>query len=186
MLAEAAAVTAGTTELTAVDRAGTATAQGAVIAQRRELLRALAGGVTLGRVAIHLEPVEKLKGSPDDIVLEDGDSLFIPQQPTSVAVLGAVRNATAVLYKEKENMEYYINRAGGPTPEADVDQIYIIKPDGSAVASFVPLRYVEVGDTIIVPISTEPKIRTIPLIKDIATIVAGFAVPVGVIAAIAK
>jgi hypothetical protein len=83
-------------------------------------------------------------------------------------------------------MEYYINRAGGTTREADVDQIFIVKADGSAVASFVPLRYVEAGDTIVVPISTEPKVRTVPLLKDLATIVAGFAVPVGVIAAIAQ
>jgi len=186
LLAEAAAVTAGATELAAGDKGETVTAQAAVTAQRRELLRSLAASITLGRLAIHLEPPEKLKGSPNDILLEDGDSLFVPQQPTSVAVIGAVRNATAVLHKDKENMEYYINHAGGTTREADVDQIFIVKADGSAVASFVPLRSVEAGDAIIVPISTEPRVRTIPLLKDLATIVAGFAVPVGVVAAIAK
>jgi protein involved in polysaccharide export with SLBB domain len=186
LLAESAAVTAASTELSTADRGETTTAQAAVTAQRRELLRLLAASVTLGRLAIHVESPEKLKGSPDDILLEDGDSLFIPQQPTSVAILGAVRNSTAVLHKEKENIEYYVNRAGGPTREADVDEIYIIKADGSALSSFVPLRHVEAGDTIVVPISTEPRIRTLPLLKDIATIVAGFAVPVGVIAAIAK
>jgi protein involved in polysaccharide export with SLBB domain len=186
LLAEAAAVTSGAVGLAATDKGETVTAQAAVTAQRRELLRSLAASITLGRLAIHIESLDKLKGSPDDILLEDGDSLFIPQQPTAVAIIGAVRNATAVLYKEKENMEYYINRAGGSTRDADVDQIFIVKADGSAVASFVPLRYVEAGDTIVVPISTEPKVRTIPLLKDLATIVAGFAVPVGVIAAIAQ
>ncbi len=186
LLAEAAAVTAGAAELASADKGETTTAQAAVTAQRRQLLRSLAASITLGRLAIHIESLDKLKGSPDDILLEDGDSLFIPQQPTSVAIIGAVRSATAVLYKDKENMEYYINRAGGTTREADVDQIFIVKADGSAVASFVPLRYVEAGDAIIVPISTEPKYRTIPLLKDLATIVAGFAVPVGVIAAIAQ
>jgi protein involved in polysaccharide export with SLBB domain len=186
LLAESAAVTAGATELSSVERGETATAQAAVTAQRRELLRLLAANVTLGRLAIHVESLEKLPGSPDDILLEDGDSLFIPQQPTSVAILGAVRNSTAVLHKDKENIEYYVNRAGGPTREADVDQIYIIKADGSALSSFVTLRRIEAGDTIVVPVSTEPRIRTLPLLKDLATIVAGFAVPVGVIAAIAK
>jgi protein involved in polysaccharide export with SLBB domain len=186
LLAEAAAVTSGAVGLAAADKGETVTAQAAVTAQRRELLRSLAASITLGRLAIHIESLDKLKGSPDDILLEDGDSLFIPQQPTSVAIIGAVRNATAVLYKDKENMEYYINRAGGSTRDADVDQIFIVKADGSAVASFVPLRYVEAGDTIVVPISTEPKVRTVPLLKDLATIVAGFAVPVGVIAAIAQ
>jgi protein involved in polysaccharide export with SLBB domain len=186
LLAEAASVTSGAVGLAAADKGETVTAQAAITAQRRELLRSLAASITLGRLAIHIESLDKLKGSPDDILLEDGDSLFIPQQPTSVAIIGAVRTATAVLHKDKENMEYYINRAGGSTRDADVDQIFILKADGSAVASFVPLRYVEAGDTIVVPISTEPKIRTLPLLKDLATIVAGFAVPVGVIAAIAQ
>jgi protein involved in polysaccharide export with SLBB domain len=182
LLAESAAISAGSVHLTTSEKGDVVSAQAAVSAQRRELLRSIAGSITLGRLAIHLESLDKLKGSPDDILLEHGDSLFIPQQPTSVAILGAVRNSTSVLHKEKENIDYYLSRAGGPTREADVEQAYILKADGTALASFVPMRHVEPGDAIIVPISTEPKIRTIPLLKDLATIVAGFAIPIGVIA----
>ena len=80
----------------------------------------------------------------------------------------------------------FINRAGGATRQGDADQTYIIKPDGSAIPSFVALRYVEPGDTIVVPISTEPKIRTMPFLKDLATIVGGFALPFAVIVGLYK
>ena len=72
------------------------------------------------------------------------------------------------------------------TRDADADQSYILKPDGSAVPGFVKVRKVEAGDTIVIPISTEPRYRTIPVIKDIATIVAGFTLPLATILALYK
>lgn len=184
IVGESAATAAGAAVISA--QAGEAAAQSSIIAQRRELLQSLSSAVTLGRIAIRVDAPERLQGTADDILLEGGDRLVIPQQPTSVLVIGAVRNSTSILWKDKENTHYYLNRAGGHTREADLDQTYILKADGSALASFVKLRNIEPGDAIVVPISTEPRYRTLPLIKDIATIVAGFAVPLGVIAAIAR
>ena len=83
-------------------------------------------------------------------------------------------------------MEFYLARAGGPSPEADLDQAYILKPDGTAIAGYMRVRIIEAGDAIIVPISTEPKVRAIPLIRDIALILGGFAVPVATIVALLK
>ena len=186
LLVEAASVTAGAVATGGTSEAGVATAQAALVTQRRELLRSLATMVTLGRLSVRVDSPGKLKGTPDNILLEHGDALFIPQEPTSVLVLGAVRNGTAILYKANENVEYYLTRVGGPTREADVDQTYILKADGSALASFVKLRNIEPGDVIVVPISTEPKYRMIPLIKDIAAIVAGFTLPLAAILAISK
>ncbi|MEI9479952.1 MAG: hypothetical protein WCO26_25740 [Deltaproteobacteria bacterium] len=45
---------------------------------------------------------------------------------------------------------------------------------------------VEAGDTILVPISTEPKFRTMPMLRDIATILTGFALPFVTIVALLK
>jgi protein involved in polysaccharide export with SLBB domain len=137
-------------------------------------------------MAVRLDSPEALKGRPDDILLEDGDMLSIPQQPTSVLVLGSVRNSIAIVHQEGEDLQYYVARAGGATPEADLDQAYILKPDGSALSSYIKVRTVEAGDAIIVPISTEPKYRTIPVLKDLATIVAGFTLPLAAVLAIAK
>jgi len=183
ILAESASVAAGSAEVSTPEAAS---AQAAITAQRRELLRSLATAVTVGRLAIRVDLPEKLKGTPDDILLEDGDSLFIPQRPTSVLIVGAVRSSASILYKENENIEYYIARAGGPTREADPDQTYILKADGSALASFVKLRNIEVGDAIVVPVSTEPRYRTIPLVKDLAIILGQIAIPFGIIMGLLK
>ena len=186
LLAESAGVTAGSVELSSSEKTDVVTAQAAVTTQRRELLRSLAANLTLGRLAIRLESLEQLKGSPDDILLEDGDSLSIPQRPTAVAILGAVRNSIAVLHVDGEVVDYYIARAGGVMRDADSDQTYIIKPDGSAVTGYVKVRKLEAGDAIVVPVSTEPKVRSISLWKDIATIVSGFSLPVATIWALVK
>lgn len=186
LVAEAASVTAGAVETGGAPEAASAAAQAALVTQRKELLRSLATMVTLGRLSVRVDAPEKLRGTPDDILLEHGDSLFIPQEPTSVLVLGAVRNSTSILHKANENVEYYLTRVGGPTREADVEQTYILKADGSALASFVKLRGIEPGDVIVVPISTEPRYRPIPLIKDLATIVAGFTLPLVAILALYK
>lgn len=189
LLAQSAAITAGAVETAGSVGEGvasTATAQGSLLTQRRELIRSLASIVAVGRMAVRLDSPEAIKGRPDDILLEDGDTLSIPQQPTSVLVLGSVRNSIAIVHQEGEDLQYYVAKAGGATPEADLDQAYILKPDGSALSSYIKVRTVEAGDAIIVPISTEPKYRTIPVLKDLATIVAGFTLPLAAVLAIAK
>jgi protein involved in polysaccharide export with SLBB domain len=163
----------------------------AMIAQRRELLQTLQRGVVFGRISIQLDKIEtekpgSLKGTEKDLELEDGDELNVPQQPKSVSILGAVRNTTAVLYKDGESVEYYLGRVGGVTREGDVSQIYILKPDGSALASFVKMRQVEAGDAIVVPFSTDPKIPLIVMVKDVATILGNLAIPFGVILSLLK
>jgi protein involved in polysaccharide export with SLBB domain len=186
LLAETSAVTAGASLLTGDNRTEVASAQATVLAQRRELLRSLAGAVTLGRMAIRLDDAV-LKARAWDIELEDGDTLYIPHQPKSVLVLGAVRNSTALLHTEAAaGPEAYIAQAGGTTREADLDQMYILKPDGSTVSSFPKLYAVDAGDTIVVPLSTEPKYRTLPMLRDIATVLTGFALPFATVAALLK
>jgi polysaccharide export outer membrane protein len=186
LLAQSAGTTAGAVELSSGERADVATAQASVTGQRRELLRSLAAAVTLGRVSVRVDTPEKLRGTPDDIALEGGDTLFVPQEPTSVLVLGAVRNSTAIRYAANEPVDYYLEKAGGASPEADPSQMYILRPDGSALTGYVKVRKVEAGDTIVMPLSVEPKIRTLPLLKDLATIVAGFSLPIATIWALVK
>jgi protein involved in polysaccharide export with SLBB domain len=186
LLAESAGTAAGTIQLSSGERTEVASTQAAVTAQRLELLRSLAAAVTLGRIAVHVDKPENLIGTPDDISLEGGDSLSIPQYPATVLVIGAVRNSTAIRHAQNEPVDYYVEKAGGASAEADTTQMYILRADGSAVTGYVKVQKVEAGDTIVVPISTEPKIRALPFWKDIATIVAGFALPVATIWALVK
>src|SRR5882724_8704377 len=122
---------------------------------RREALRLLASKVVVGRMVVRLDQPDLLKGSDNDVVLIDGDTLNVPEPPDSVLVIGAVR-------------DYYINRVGGYSKEADKKEAHIVKADGSAISSFTNIRTVEPGDTVIVPPKEEEKIRTLPTVRDIA------------------
>ena len=151
-------------------------------AQKQQYLTLVAQQVPLGRMAIHLAEPEKLENTPDDILLVTGDSLTIPMPPSSVLVIGSVYNQLAFLHKPNQNFQYYLARAGGPTPDADEGGIYLLRADGSAETSFLKMKKIEVGDTIVVPVSTAAKYRTVPLVKDIATIIGQFAVTLAVVA----
>ena len=110
--------------------------------------------------------------------------LIVPKQPSAVLVIGSVRNPTAVLYRQERDVEYYLSQAGGLNKEADKDELYIVKADGSSMAGFLKLRKIEPGDTIVVPAKVEAKVRTWPVVKDVATILGQFALGVGVIVAL--
>jgi polysaccharide biosynthesis/export protein len=185
LLAESAAVATGLSSNVSVtgNEVGNLNA---INSLRRDLLRSLTSVLTVGRLAINLESPETLKGTPNDIFLEPGDSLVVPLHMTSVLVVGAVRNSTSILYKEGENADYYINLAGGPRPEAEVKETYILKADGTAVASFVKMRKLEPGDAVVVPISREGKIQWVPFLRDMFTIVAQAIIPIGVIGGLLK
>jgi protein involved in polysaccharide export with SLBB domain len=160
---------AGTLVIAGVDREEVG-AQAHTVNSRRELLNVLASRVALGRVVIKLDDIEKLEGSPSDLLLEDGDSLHIPTPPSSVAIVGAVRNPTSVVYQEGADVEYYLNRAGGLTSEADRKNLYIQKADGSAITGFSKIRKVDAGDALIIPPKAETQYRPIPIARDMITL----------------
>jgi polysaccharide export outer membrane protein len=108
----------------------------------------------------------QIKNTPEDVVLADGDSLEVPEPVDSVLVLGSVRSSTSVIHTPNQGVDYYVNRVGGYTKEAEKKEIHIVKADGSAVSGFSNIRAVEPGDTIIVPRNEDSKIRVLPAIRD--------------------
>ena len=160
-----------------------------VLTQRMELLELLGSEITLGRIIVHVDEPEKLVGTSSDLILQDGDRLRIPQKPATVIVMGSVRNPTAILYEEDENIEYYLNRAGGLSKEASGKEVYLLKVDGSAVAGFMELRDIDPGDVVVVPPTTKAKVEWFTLVRDLASILGSFgsvAVSLLGIAAIAR
>jgi protein involved in polysaccharide export with SLBB domain len=163
--------------LTPVATGGTkeeAAFQQAILAQRRRQLQSLSSKVTVGRVVIRLDELDKFEETSSDLVLEDGDSLMIPQKPATILVMGSVRSPTGIIYEDNMDVQYYLNRAGGVTREADEKGIHILKADGSAIAAFVRLRNIEPGDVIVVPPSSEPKVSWLPLLRDAVTVAGQF------------
>jgi polysaccharide export outer membrane protein len=143
-------------------------AQQQALQARREALRLLSSKVVVGRMVLHLDQPGRLKTSENDVILIDGDALSVPEPPDSVLVIGAVRSSTSVKHKEGAGVDYYINRVGGYSKEADKKDAHIVKADGSAISSFTNIRTIEPGDTVIVPPKEEEKIRTLPTVRDIA------------------
>ena len=156
--------------------------QQAALQARREMLRSLASRVAVGRVVVRLDAPAKLRGSEHDIVMMDGDRLDVPEPPSSILVLGAVRTSTSVMYRPDGDLDYYLKRVGGATPEADKKQIHIVKADGSAVASFTNVRDIEPGDTIVVPPKEEEKIRMLPTFRDVMGVMGGVLLSIAALA----
>ncbi len=169
-MAESAAYTMGATE-TATSAAGAMT-ENAALQARLAALNELARRPDLGRVVITLESIEKLKGSPDDLILEPGDEVTIPLRPQTVSVLGAVRHPSAFAVTSSLSGKDYVKLAGGPTEHGQVGEAYVVHPNGSTDLS---ISDVSVGDAIIVPERIEPKTRTLPLVTAVAAIIASLA-----------
>jgi len=108
------------------------------------------------QIAINLNSVMTTPGGVDDIVLQEGDVLTIPQRKSEVRISGEVLFPTQVVFEDDMSLEDYLNRAGGMTDLADKKKIYVLYPNGNAgktVTYLLGKRYPKIvpGAEIIVP-----------------------------------
>lgn len=80
----------------------------------------------LGRVNVDFDKLYSGDGS-QDIILKNGDIVYIGDNRQQVYVYGQVNKPGFVPYKEGADYEYYINAAGGYGERADEDEIRVIK-----------------------------------------------------------
>ena len=104
------------------------------LAAKRELLRKTRTSQATGRVVITLDSLDKFKGSKYDLKLEDVDKLTIPPIPGIVNILGSVYNPTSIVYTIGKKVGFYLNKVGGPTPDAEEEEIYIVRADGTVIS----------------------------------------------------
>lgn len=131
---------------------------------------------SLGRLVIDLESI--MNNQSEDIVLEDGDSIHIPQSRQSISVIGEVFVNNSHLFKDALSIDDYIRLSGGLTEYADQDNLYLIKADGSIISPqqlsrggfFRGNSSLEVGDTIVVPLKIQP-FSTIKATNEITQII---------------
>jgi polysaccharide export outer membrane protein len=90
------------------------------------------GGV--GRIGIELPNVLRNPRHRDNLILQDGDSIFIPRYSGVVNVNGRVNSPVAVAFVPGQTLEYYIRAAGGPSTRADVSRAYVTQPNGKVEA----------------------------------------------------
>ncbi len=103
-----------------------------------------------GNVRIDLVSALQKPGSVADVEVRDGDIIYVPEKPTTVAVTGAVVVPSAVLYTPGKNVAHYIEYAGGFTSDAARDRILVIRATGEVLPA-QRVRTVELGDIIFVP-----------------------------------
>lgn len=111
-----------------------------------------------GRIAFGLSPDMRSLDQMPKLKLENGDRLVVPARPDFVHVFGSVNTESSVLWRPGMTVNDYLNKAG-VTPEADVDNVFVIRVDGSVAANNSTSWYsrgiggmeVVPGDNIVVP-----------------------------------
>lgn len=139
-----------------------------------------------GRIVIKLASEHEFKNSDYDLVLEGGDTLDVPPQPGIVNVMGFVYNPNTFVYQNNHDVEWYLDKTGGPVTDAETSDMYVIRADGTVYSrqqSFFGGFFsssLEQGDTLVVPQKLE-KIAWMREIKDITQIMANVALTTGTI-----
>lgn len=132
----------------------------------------------IGRIALDLEHALTNRNSNDNLVLFDGDSLHVPEEPKTVTVAGSVGWPTSLVYQSGWSIGDYVTRAGGTTELADRGQIRVIYSTGAArqVKKFWFDPEVRPGSTILVPPKPENAgIAWGDVIRDSASVLASLA-----------
>jgi protein involved in polysaccharide export with SLBB domain len=154
-----------------------------------------------GRVVIRLASLDQFRNSTYDVELMGGDLLDVPRDPGVVTVMGQVYNPTTIFHLPRKGADYYLKKAGGPMRDAEKDDIYIMKADGSVISrnqSSLGASWddgasrwnlggfmsspLDPGDTLVVPQKLD-RIAWMREIKDMTMILGQLALTAGVLVA---
>lgn len=102
-------------------------------------------------VGINLEKALANPGSDYDMVLREGDAIYIPEYVSTVKISGAVMYPNTVLYKPGEKLSYYVNQAGGYN-RAKKGKIFAVYMNGTVSRlKRNTAKHIESGCEIIIP-----------------------------------
>ncbi|NOU02703.1 MAG: capsule biosynthesis protein [Novosphingobium sp.] len=135
----------------ATAREGDATLRQAAV---DELVRQLKNRKIEGRLVMDVAPsANQLPGS---FVVENNDSLFIPNQKLSVGIYGFVNSSADFRYNPGIKVRDYIKLAGGFSRYADKKHVFVVRANGSLLGSNGVLSAAALpGDLVFVPVNTE-------------------------------
>jgi hypothetical protein len=86
----------------------------------------------LGRVVVIADPAVLAANPSADPLLEPNDTIYIPQRPFTVAVLGEVLQPSNIPFRADMTVDDYLDAAGGYSSFADESETFLVLPDGSA------------------------------------------------------
>ena len=82
-------------------------------------------------VGIRLDEALKNPGSDADIILREGDQIFVPEYNGIVKVSGDVMFPNTVFYESGKNYKYYVNQSGGFGNRAKKSKTFIVYQNGT-------------------------------------------------------
>ena len=140
-------------------------------ALKQDALDKLSDAQAIGRLIIPLKAI--IAQREDDIALDDGDQLIIPQFSQEVTVIGEVQRPTSHLFRRNGRLNDYIELSGGLKDTSDKRSIYLVKSSGEVIIprsrlfKFKSMRaQVEPGDTIVVPIDSDGAVKLMPIMAE--------------------
>lgn len=134
-------------------------------------------------VGIDLEKALANPKSDFDLVLREGDVLYIPEYINTVKISGSVMYPNTVVYQRGKNLKFYINQAGGYGNMAKKKKVYVVYMNGTV--SRLKARKssaIEPGCEIIVPSKAEKKHMAMAEILGISSTTATIAAMVATLA----
>lgn len=126
---------------------------------QRQLVERLREMKPTGRIALEMTADRSRIIDLPDLLLEDGDRLFVPSRPAYVSVLGQVYNPGTFVYRQASRVADYLAQTGGPTQRGDDDEIYVVHANGTVssnaggswLGGSLTSSALMPGDTIFVP-----------------------------------
>jgi polysaccharide biosynthesis/export protein len=108
------------------------------------------------KIAIDLSIILQVPAVTENILLLDGDRLFVPRELQTVKLSGEVLNPISVAYRPNQGLKDYIAQAGGLTEKAAKKRIFVRYANGFSDQTrtflfFKSYPKVEQGSEIIVP-----------------------------------
>ena len=138
-------------------------------------------------VGIELDKALANPGSDYDVVLREGDYIFIPEYISTVKITGEVQYPNTVTYLAGKGASYYIDQAGGYGKMAKKRRAYVVHMNGTVtrLKRFRRNR-IEPGCQIIIPSKKERKGMNIAEIMALTTSAASIGTMAATIANLTK
>ena len=139
-----------------------------------------------------------------DLALSDGDSIIVPARPNSIRILGEVMAPGSVVYVPGMRSADVVARCGGYSRQADTEMVFVVRADGSVVATegrrgsawdSQTRRYARTtirtlvlaeGDTVVIPPDLTFQPNGMTQLKDWSTVVFQLATAAGTLAVLSQ
>lgn len=132
----------------------------AEVAAQKEALQRLRELRPTGRIMLGLQGLAAQPDQLPPLKLESQDRLVVPSRPDFVYVLGSVNTESSLIWRQGHKVQDYLDQSG-LTGGADLDELFVIRADGSVLSNagarwFSSVRSATVlpGDVIVLPEKT--------------------------------